>query len=65
MCWVFLLLQLNTLYIFPRKTISHKINKRKKIKNKEIEHIKISCREISHKKPYAEFSQSFGGEYVY
>ena len=61
----FLLLQLNTLYIFPRKKISHKINKRKKIKNKEIEHIKISCREISLKKPYAEFSQSFGSEYVY
>ena len=26
----FLLLQLNTLYIFPRKKISHKVNKRKK-----------------------------------
>ena len=33
-CAVFLLLQLNTLYIFPRKKISHKVNKRKKkIKN--------------------------------
>lgn len=29
-CAVFLLLQLNTLYIFPRKKISHKVNKRKK-----------------------------------
>ena len=65
-CAVFLLLQLNTLYIFPRKKISHKVNKRKKkSKTKEIEHIKISCCEISHENPYAEFSQSFGSEYVY